>query len=40
MRISVCNWQTSPEDVERTLAGVHRAIKTLVAEKTLSKVAR
>ena len=37
MRISVCNWQTSPEDVERTLAGVHRAIQTLVAEKTLSK---
>ncbi len=40
MRISVCNWQTSPEDVERTLAGVHRAIKTLVEEKTLSKAAR
>lgn len=40
MRISVSNWQTSPEDVKRTLEGVHRAIKTLVAEQALSKAAR
>jgi glutamate/tyrosine decarboxylase-like PLP-dependent enzyme len=37
MRISVSNWQTAPEDVKRTLAGVHRAIQSLAAEKTLSK---
>ena len=27
MRISVSNWQTSPEDVRRTLAGVQRALR-------------
>lgn len=29
MRISVTNWQTSLDDVARTLAGVHRAIQNL-----------
>jgi glutamate/tyrosine decarboxylase-like PLP-dependent enzyme len=29
MRISVCNWQTSLEDVARTIEGVKRAMKTL-----------
>jgi hypothetical protein len=32
MRISVSNWQTSSEDVRRTLAGVQRALQTY--EKT------
>jgi aromatic-L-amino-acid decarboxylase len=31
MRISVSNWQTSREDVERTLAGVQRALQNLCA---------
>ena len=31
MRISVSNWQTSQEDVERTVAGVQRAIQELCA---------
>ena len=26
MRISVCNWQTSPEDVSKTIAGVERVL--------------
>ena len=34
MRISVSNWQTSPEDVQRTLAGVRRAAQKLDSEKT------
>jgi hypothetical protein len=29
MRISVCNWQTSLDDVQRTIDGVKRAMKTL-----------
>jgi glutamate/tyrosine decarboxylase-like PLP-dependent enzyme len=29
MRISVCNWQTSLDDVQRTIDGVRRAMKTL-----------
>jgi aromatic-L-amino-acid decarboxylase len=29
MRVSVSNWQTSMEDVERTIAGVVRALETL-----------
>jgi glutamate/tyrosine decarboxylase-like PLP-dependent enzyme len=29
MRVSVSNWQTSMEDVERTIAGVGRALETL-----------
>jgi glutamate/tyrosine decarboxylase-like PLP-dependent enzyme len=33
MRISVSNWQTSHEDVRRTLAGVQRAIYDLRSEK-------
>jgi glutamate/tyrosine decarboxylase-like PLP-dependent enzyme len=37
MRISVSNWQTSPEDVKRTLEGVHRAIQTLRSDKFLVK---
>jgi glutamate/tyrosine decarboxylase-like PLP-dependent enzyme len=37
MRISVSNWQTSPEDVKRTLEGVHRAMQALNAGKSLSK---
>jgi len=37
MRISVSNWQTDADDVKRTLAGVHRAIQSLVGEKTMSK---
>jgi glutamate/tyrosine decarboxylase-like PLP-dependent enzyme len=32
MRISVCNWQTSSEDVNRTLAGVQRAMQAARAE--------
>lgn len=36
MRISVSNWQTSSEDVRRTLAGVQRAIQEFRSEKTRS----
>jgi glutamate/tyrosine decarboxylase-like PLP-dependent enzyme len=40
MRISVCNWQTSAEDVKRTLDGVHRALQSLLSKEPLSKAAR
>jgi glutamate/tyrosine decarboxylase-like PLP-dependent enzyme len=33
MRISVSNWQTSADDVKRTLAGVERAIQACRSEK-------
>ena len=29
MRISVCNWQTSQQDVKRTLEGVKRAMRSM-----------
>jgi hypothetical protein len=31
MRVSVSNWQTSPEDVKRTLDGVRRAVQQMRA---------
>jgi glutamate/tyrosine decarboxylase-like PLP-dependent enzyme len=31
MRISVCNWQTSAQDVKRTLEGVKRAMRSIRA---------
>ncbi len=31
MRISVTNWQTSPDDVRRTLAGVERALRNAMS---------
>jgi len=37
MRISVSNWQTSSEDVRRTLAGVQRAIQKFRSERITSK---
>jgi glutamate/tyrosine decarboxylase-like PLP-dependent enzyme len=37
MRISVSNWQTSPEDVRRTLAGVQRVIQATRPEKARSE---
>jgi glutamate/tyrosine decarboxylase-like PLP-dependent enzyme len=33
MRISVSNWQTSPQDVRRTLAGVQRAIEAFHSKR-------
>ncbi len=40
MRISVSNWQTSSEDVKRTLAAVQRALQSLLSREALSKAAR
>ena len=34
MRISVSNWQTSPDDVKKTLAGVQRALQSLLSQQT------
>jgi glutamate/tyrosine decarboxylase-like PLP-dependent enzyme len=39
MRISVTNWQTSPDDVKRTLEGVKRAVQKLRSEMTVGKAA-
>jgi glutamate/tyrosine decarboxylase-like PLP-dependent enzyme len=36
MRISVSNWQTSQEDVERTIAGVVRALQSLAGREILA----
>jgi glutamate/tyrosine decarboxylase-like PLP-dependent enzyme len=36
MRISVCNWQTSGDDVKRTLQGVERAMMRLRAAERLT----
>jgi aromatic-L-amino-acid decarboxylase len=27
IRISVCNWRTDEDDIERTIAAVHRALR-------------
>ena len=32
MRISVCNWRTTPADVERTIAAVARVLRQLAAQ--------
>ena len=32
MRLSVCSWRTTGEDVKRTVAGVERALTQLAAE--------
>ena len=37
MRISVSNWQTSSEDVTRTIAGVERALQVLRSETVTAK---
>jgi glutamate/tyrosine decarboxylase-like PLP-dependent enzyme len=34
MRISVSNWQTSADDVKKTLAGVQRALQSLLSQQT------
>jgi glutamate/tyrosine decarboxylase-like PLP-dependent enzyme len=38
MRISVSNWQTSADDVKKTLAGVQRALNELYSAKSLTHV--
>jgi hypothetical protein len=37
MRISVSNWQTSPEDITRTVAGVQCALATMHNRKLAAK---
>jgi hypothetical protein len=36
MRVSVCNWQTSPEDVDRVVACVDKILHAAKREESLT----